>query len=991
VSVASTDDWQRREELLDELLALPAAARAARLAAIERQSAQDAAALRGWLSGIDRSADYLAARKMPAPGMLVGAWRLERPLGRGGMGEVWLGARADGLFEKQVAIKFISDGRASLRRSFESERRVLAGLQHSGIVRLLDAGLGGDDHPYLVTDYIDGDRLDAWLAREPRPLARRIALLRQVAAAVAYAHERLVIHRDIKPANLLVDGSGDVHLLDFGIARALAGDGESPAATLIALTPDYAAPELAVENAASVRSDIYALGGLLYFLLCGRPPLALGSLALAALVDAIRTQEPARIDADADAMLAAEPRHRVADLEAIARKALSKDPQRRYGSVEALMRDVDAALADLPIAAREADAWDRTRRTLRRHRVALAATATLLLTLAAGLAGTLWQAHEARLQRDRAERETVRATAEAKGAVAVRDFLVGVFEAANPEQTGGNVPTALDLLDAGLRRVDGELQQQPRLQVPLLAALGATYEGLGQADRAIDTLRRARTLAVTLAGEDSVDAMRTTVQLAAAIAAHPNADSRRQRDDIAPHLEAMIGREMSGPDVPLRVAALTQYGVLLEARGEGDASEANLRRAVDIGRAAGSEAAAETADALSSLHAVLVQRGRVRDAIALLREALAIRVLRDGEHAASVVAIQANLGFLLGEAGSLDEAAQVLAQVLETRRGIYGEGHPMYAHSLIALASIRERQGRYAEAEAMLRDALSIARSVLGNDSDLALSALNSLAGVRSGQHDPGAAIDHSREAVAMATRLHGRDGNVTLNIRDNLVGLQAMNGSYAEAAAAARESIAAHASVDSRNTAYARFWLGYALRLQGDAAAAKTAHEEALAGLLALQGEDSNFAITVRTALAEDERDLEAYDAARAHAGQARDAAMRVAPDADDASARAVRYLIAQLDVLQARSTAATAAELDAAWARAKHRQDTPMVRWQAAEAALFAVLCRQQLGADVEAKSRAQLADAANVLRASPLADPFLKRLATRVLSGAAIRTKP
>jgi hypothetical protein len=129
----------------------------------------------------------------------------------------------------------------------------------------------------------------------------------------------------------------------------------------------------------------------------------------------------------------------------------------------------------------------------------------------------------------------------------------------------------------------------------------------------------------------------------------------------------------------------------------------------------------------------------------------------------------------------------------------------------------------------------------------------------------------------------------------------------------------------------------------------------------------------------------------ARAHAGQARDAVMRIAPDADDASARAVRYLIAQLDVLQGRSSAATAAELDAAWARAKQRQDTPTARWQAAEAALFAAWCRQQLGADDDASSRAQLADAAKVLRGSPLADPFLKRLATRALSGAASRTKP
>ncbi|MGN6519131.1 MAG: serine/threonine-protein kinase, partial [Dokdonella sp.] len=401
MTAPTADDWQRREDLLDALLALREDERDERLAEIQRQSPDDAAALRAWLSGIERSGDYLGAPAAHARigGAVLGAWRLDRPIGRGGMGEVWLGARADGLFEKQVAIKFIGDDRPALRRSLEAERRVLAGLRHPGIVRLLDAGAADDGQPYLVTDYIDGLTLDAWFGRERPALAARVELFRGIAVAVGYAHERLVVHRDIKPANVLVDASGAPHLLDFGIAHALAGDGV--AATLVALTPEYAAPELVTSNAASVRSDIYALGGVLYFLLGGRAPLELAGLALAPMVETIRTQEPARIEVTADPALAAAPRHRIADLEAIARKALAKDPAQRYGTVEAMLRDIDAALADQPVVAREAGRRDRLRRYLRRHRVAGGGGAALRLAHAAGLARPGGQAREGPQQQAR--------------------------------------------------------------------------------------------------------------------------------------------------------------------------------------------------------------------------------------------------------------------------------------------------------------------------------------------------------------------------------------------------------------------------------------------------------------------------------------------------------------------------------------------------------------------------------------------------------------
>ena len=926
-----------------------------------------------------RADDVMFAR---LAGGMVGPFRVLDLIGEGGSAAVFRASRPAGSGEQLVALKVLRASRfsADAERRFRREQAILAQLTHPNVARLIEGGVDSSGYPYIAMELVEGEPITRAAAARRLGVKERLEWMLCLCRAIEAAHLALIVHCDLKPSNILVDREGVIKVLDFGVARLIDASREDQPTRTIALTPEYAAPELATDNLASVRSDIYALGGVLYFLLSGRSPLVLEGLALAPLVDAIRTREPARIDADADATLAAEPRHRVADLEAIARKALAKDPARRYGSVETMLRDVDAALADRPIAARDIDARDRARRFVRRHRVALAAGTVLLLALLAGLAGTLWQAREARVQRDRAEREAARAIAEAGTATAVRDFLVGVFAAANPEETGGNTPTALDLADAALRRVDGELHDQPRLQAPLLAALGAAYDGLGQVDRSFATLRRAREIAVSTEGADSLDALRLTVALAAAVAAHPNGDTPQRREEIAPLLSAIVEREMPGADASLRVAALTQYGVLLQAGGDSVAAEANFQRAIDIGRAAGDAAAAPTADALLALHDLLTQQGRVGDAIARLREALAIRILRDGPQAAATVAVQASLGFLLGEAGSLDEADGLLGQVLDARRTIYGARHPRYAHALIALASIRERQGRADDAETMLREALAVAQSALGADSDLALSALNSLSGVRTAQRDLEGAIARSREAVAMAARMYGDEHELTLRLRDNLIGSEAMNGAYAEAEADARKVLAAHARTGSRDGGYTRFWLGYALRLRGDAGAAKVEHERALATLLELEGADSNFALSVRAELAADERDLGAFDAARAGIERARADAARIAPGADDSTTRNLRYLAAQLDLLQGRAAAATAAEFERVFARAKERPPTAMTRWQAAGAGLLSALCRLRLRIGDAAQARTEILVHADVLRASPLADPFFKRLAAQ-----------
>jgi len=966
----ASEDWQRREALLDRLLDLPEDERLAFIDDVARDSRADADALRSWLAGIDRSADYLEPKAsddaIGRNGAAVGNWRATRPIGRGGMGEVWLGERADGLFAKQVAIKFIRDDRPELARHIESERRVLAALHHPGIVRLLDAGTTADGHPFLVTDYIDGVALDAWLAREQPDLQTRLRLFRQVAAAVAYAHERLVVHRDIKPANILVDQAGQAHLLDFGIARALAHEADAAQATQVALTPEFAAPELIAENSASVRSDVYALGGLLYFLLCGKPPLPLRGLSLAAMLERVRNDTPPSPSAAAAASpLRNEPAHLAADLDAIALKALAKAPAGRYGTVEALLADVDAAHARRPISARAPDAFDRAWRYLQRHRVAVGVTMLIALLLIAGMAGTLWQAHEARLQRDRAE-------AQAQTANAVRDFLVGVFEAANPEVSGGKAPTALELVDAGVRNAEGGLKQQPEMQVQLFEALGRTYIGLGEYAKAAALLKSAQETAVATSGEDSELAETLAISYASAIG-HGDGPYDTARAMLAKIVQR--GAHASADSAQRTAVATYQLATLQKQVGQLAEAEANLRRSIADLRELGAPVEADLAEALHQFAGVAEARGRRNEAIDNLREAIAVRARSTLGPSADLNLLRVELANLLGGAGRNDEAVSLLREATESNRSIYGDVHPRTLDSAIWLARSLVRQSAYAEADAILEQALATSRSHYGEDSETTAGAEVALAASKFSQGDVDTAIELSKRVSRYAVAHGGADSYRAIVTTQNAARLHLANGDYDQAEQITRSVLAALGRIGSKSTNDALELLGNIHQYKGDAERARALHREALE-VLARGGDETSFDVQMLKAeLAEDERDLGDLDAARRHAREALDGLIRLNQPSNDKMIVTVRYLLAQFDALQGRCDAI--ADIEAAVAQNRTVGLTKLTRWRDAYAQFLLGLCRrQQPGADAAAAD-ALMADNARFLRESPIADPHVLRL--------------
>ena len=475
--------WTRLAPLLDELLDLPPADRDARLAALRAEDAALAGRLADWLAR-DAALDDAGFLARPAGGVLAaplhagqtaGAYTLERLLGEGGMGSVWLARRSDGRFDAQVAIKFLRPGLLTPGETarFAREGAILARLAHPHIARLHDAGVTPDGQlPYLVLEYVAGEPIDRWCEARGLDTRARVRLLLDVLDAVAHAHNQLVLHRDLKPSNILVTDAGRAMLLDFGVAKLLdAGDGgELTRHAGSAFTPGYAAPEQLQGDAVGTATDVYALGVLLYGLLGGGHPTTPEPLPTLQrlrsvlevvprrLSEAVRARDGGR--AARGSAQARRLRELRGDLDTIVARALKKAPEERYANAAAMAADLRRWLAHQPIAARDDQRWYVAGKFLRRHRAAVAGGAAATLAVAVAVAGALAQGREAARQRDHAE--------------ALIEFMLGDLR--RKLQPVGR----LDVLDAVGERVLTHYAAQP--------PDGLDAEALGRRARALQLL-----------------------------------------------------------------------------------------------------------------------------------------------------------------------------------------------------------------------------------------------------------------------------------------------------------------------------------------------------------------------------------------------------------------------------------------------------------------------------------------------------------------------
>jgi serine/threonine-protein kinase len=657
------DRWQTLDPLLDQALDLAGEARREWLAGLTASSPDLAAELESLLE-LEPSADrsgFLLAPALPAAGdaglagLQLGAYRLQRPLGEGGMGTVWLASRVDGSYEGSAAVKILNlalltpSGQARFRR----EGSVLARLSHPGIARLLDAGVGPTGQPFLVLEFVDGVPIDQFVSDRRLDVIARVRLVLQVLDAVAHAHANLVVHRDLKPSNILVTPGGVVKLLDFGIAGLLddgsAGSGVATLEANRALTPVYAAPEQIQGGAATPATDVYAAGVLLYLLLSGRHPTCPEHLAPAEAIRAAMESEPAPL--------------RLGDLDTILAKALRKDPNERYPTASALADDLRRYLRQEPVSARPHSISYRTRKLVRRHRAALASAMIILGALLAATAFSLRERQRAERERDLAVRERRRADAQ----VEFQNLLLS--------EVGDRPITMREVLDAGREVLTQQAGTDPHLGVSVLLQLAASYGQLQDTRTRASVLAQAESLAAAGARErlpeigcQAADNLRLQGRYAEAW----------RRLDSAEALLAAAPPEDPAAPVPCLVthSYLASEGGSIVGRGAEDGARA-ARRGLAILDSLGRKHDGAYIDLLSGLASALANTGRRRESVRVNEEALAILEASGRGSTLDAAVLRHDVAVTLLELGEAAQAEQMLhSSLLAAERASPGGSIP---------------------------------------------------------------------------------------------------------------------------------------------------------------------------------------------------------------------------------------------------------------------------------------------------------------------------
>ena len=685
-----------------------------------------------------------AGARLP-PDTRIGPYRIVELLGRGGMGVVYRAAREDD-FTKQVALKIVQHEVASpftLRR-FHLERQILARLEHPNIARLLDGGTTGDGRPFLVMEYVEGVPIDRYCAERHLTAPLCLELCLQVASALAYAHQNLVIHRDLKPGNILVTGDGVPKLLDFGIAKLLDAehDVEGSTRTQRLMTPQYASPEQIRNEPVTPASDLYSFGVLLYQLLTGKLPCGLDNCTLIEAVWRICDEEPQRPSSVAPDAL---PRRLSGDVDAILLKALRKEPRQRYLSMEHLAEDIRRCLAGHPVLARKGTASYRAGKLIGRHRWAFAA-----LLLATVLAGGFLLREELRRRDERQRTERT---------ITVLQGLLGL---ADPDQRDD--ATVVQVLDRTHREL-AELEAQPELRADLLSTLGSIHRKLGNGEAA----RAALTESLALWREhrpDDRDNLATRLNNLGALYLDQGDHARAE----AVFREALALREgLEGVPPEELVVNLNNLATVLLYQGELAEAEALYRRGLAIRLHQLGPDDPRISYSLRSLAASLYHRGDAKAAEPLLREALRIRRQGYGPEHTDLAPVLDLLGKVRFAQGDLAEAGALYRQAFALRRQRLGEEHEDLSRSEQNLAELSLAQGDLPEAQRLAERALARLRKSKRPD-DWHIADVESILGaVLAAQGRPAEAEPLLRRGYETLARTWGEQATVTRDAKRRL------------------------------------------------------------------------------------------------------------------------------------------------------------------------------------------------------------------------------
>ncbi|MEO6366262.1 MAG: serine/threonine-protein kinase, partial [Luteimonas sp.] len=669
----------------------------------------------------------------------------------------WLATRADGLYQRRVALKLLRPGLAdpNLRLRFTRERQILARLEHPHIARLLNAGFSSDGQPYLALEYVEGDPITDYCRAHDIALAARLQMFQQICAAVSHAHANLIVHRDLKPSNIMVTSGGDVRLLDFGIAKLL--DTEIPSLDhtrtgLRAFTLHYAAPEQVRGEPVTTMTDVYSLGVVLYELLAGAKPYQLKRQTDAEWEEAILSGDPQRPSlavlrpssasaatessashTHANAASAARRKHARAlsgDLDNIVLKAMAKRPEQRYPSVEALSLDLSRHLAGKPVQARAQSIRYRVQKYLHRHRWVLASIGLVAAVLLGALGVVGWQARQA-LQ------ETARAQA-------MQDFIIGLFENAGTTPNGEPLDVHV-LLKAGEQRGNRELARQPRARAELLGVIARIHVGLGEYQEAMALLQRQAALIAAL--PDAPRGLRLEAATQRARVHSLLGNARSCIDTLQPQLDEV--RRERGPR-PLLVAEFySQLGRCRRAVGEAQTARLLFERSLMIRRDAPGDAVG-VVENLTDLAALHSDAGDARQALRSFRGALGqLRATVGPRHSLSVDILR-SIGTTQRELGRTSDAETTYREALALANALQGPRHPSTLAVRRQLAAVLLDQGQLMLAEREFRATHSLVVERLGPQHQEVGRAWNSLGIVAWELGDYAAARRDLQRAIAI-------------------------------------------------------------------------------------------------------------------------------------------------------------------------------------------------------------------------------------------------
>ena len=644
-------------------------------------------------------------------GQIIGSYKLESEIGRGGMGAVYLASRADKEYDKKVAVKLIKRGfdTDEIVGRFRYERQILASLEHPNITRLIDGGSTMEGQPYLVMDFVAGEPLNKYAYERKLTVRQRLDLFLQICSAVSYAHRSLVIHRDLKPSNILVTSDGVPKLLDFGIAKITAPGADvdqtmdRTLAAFHALTPEYASPEQLAGLTVTTASDIYSLGVILYELLAGHRPYSFKSRTARA-VSRVLAESPVTKPSTACRLRSSnvekadsENRARAlrGDLDNIVLMAMRNEPGRRYSSVEQFAADIRRHLDGMPVIARTDTLGYRASKFVMRNKGGVAAGVGIGASLVAGLIAASRQARIAARERDLARRE-------ASKAEKVSRYLQKMLSSADPRVVGRD-SRVIDILRMAAESVETEFARQPEIAADLNTTIGLTYLGLGNLSSAEKYLKAALDTRLELFPRGSV-------KVAISLQNYGKLLSTRGDLKGAEPLfcEALKTLEnLEGSDEIDIASVLDDLGYLRAFCGDNESAIDLHIRELDIRRRILGSDHPDVARTMGKIAAVYATKGSSSFSEPLLRDSLRILVAAYGPEHPDVAWTKINLVrcILRRESG---EAERLSREVNETRLRLLGPEHPEVAWSLYNLSFVLFKRGKLAEAQDLVRKILAM-------------------------------------------------------------------------------------------------------------------------------------------------------------------------------------------------------------------------------------------------------------------------------------------